>query len=176
MQKEAGMMKMQDIEKTIPNAGELHMIEYIGCLDMQIYKGGPILEDRLKKIPNGWRDFRLVSSVLEKLVGKIYETLPDKTMRHILHLTDKGEVVIRPKPMVKLQEKTQFLTDEDLNMLVNTAISAECAMCVRDGREQKKCKLRRTLENVAPTEAVHEKGLCAYVHVAAGNPLGDYVR
>jgi len=48
-------------------------------------------------------------------------------------------------------------------------------MCVNDAQAQKKCKLRKTLENVAPTETVHRNGLCSYRDVAAGNPLGDYV-
>lgn len=42
-------------------------------------------------------------------------------------------------------------------------------------RAQKKCALRKALENIAPTAAVHENGLCAYTDVAAGNALGEYI-
>lgn len=166
---------MNDKGERIPNIGELHAIEYLCCLDKQLTDAQGPQKDWLRQIPNGWRDFRMVQSVMEKLIGKLYETLPDKTMRHIIHLANHGQIVIRPRPAIPLKEKTQFMTDEDLTMLVNTVIENQCAMCVNDAQAQKKCKLRKTLENVAPTEAVHRNGLCSYRDVAAGNPLGDYV-
>ena len=60
-------------------------------------------------------------------------------------------------------------------MLINTAIASECLLCVKDAREQKKCKLRKALMNIAPTAAIHKDGLCAYTDVVAGNELGEYI-
>ena len=57
----------------------------------------------------------------------------------------------------------------------NYGVASECMMCVKDAREQKKCKLRKVLMNIAPTEAVHKDGLCAYIDVVAGNELGEYI-
>ena len=86
-----------------------------------------------------------------------------------------GEVIIRPKPMIKMPDDTQIVLTDDLKLLINRAISAECAMCIKDAREQKKCDLRKALENIAPTAAVHKNGLCAYVDVATQNALGKYI-
>jgi hypothetical protein len=77
--------------------------------------------------------------------------------------------------MIKMPDDVQIMMKDDLKLLINTSIAAECAMCVKDGREQKKCALRKALENIAPTAAVHENGLCAYVDVAAGNAFGEYI-
>ena len=157
------------------NAREIHIIEYIACLDQQLNVAQGILEDGLRKIPNGWRNFRLAQATTEKVVDAIYGTLPEKTIRHMQGLNQHGEVVIRKKPMVPLGDDAQFVLPEDLKVLINTSIAAECAMCLRNKQEQKKCKLRRALQDIAPTEALAHDGLCPCTYVAAGNKLGEYI-
>lgn len=166
---------MSEAMKIPMNARELHIFEYITCLDKQLSDGQAILEERLRKVPNCWRNYRLAASSIEKVVDAVYSTLPDKTLLHMEGLARHGEVVIRKRPMVPLNDDAQFVLGEDLKVLINTSIAAECALCLRDKQEQKKCKLRRALMNVAPTEALANDGLCPYTHVVAGNELGDYI-
>ena len=109
------------------------------------------------------------------MLDAVYSTLPNKTLVHMQKLAQHGQIVIRPKPTVKLHDDMQIVCADDLKMIINTAIASECLMCVKDAREQKKCKLRRVLANIAPTEAVHKDGLCAYIDVVAGNELGEYI-
>ena len=138
--------------------------------------GQEILKPRLEKIPNGWRDFRLAVTRTKKVLDAVYDTLPEKTLRHMDRLCRCGEVVIRPKPLIRIPENdVQIVTNDDLKLLINAAISAECAMCVKDGVGQKKCALRKALETIAPAEEVHQNGLCAYVDVATGNEYGNYI-
>ena len=165
---------MSNTTPIIPaNAREVHMIEYIACLDKQIYAAQDILKDRLKKIPNGWRNFRLAQATTEKVIDAIYGTLTPKTLLHLQRLCDHGEVVIRPKPMVPLKDDVHFILSEDLHTLINTSIAAECAMCLKEKPEQKKCKLRKALQDVAPVEALAYDGLCPYSRVALDHDLGD---
>ena len=159
----------------IPNGREIHIIEFLAGLYAQVKQGEEILKDRIQKIPGAWRDYRLTSSKLEKVLGGVYATLPTKTLRHTDRLCQCGEVIIRPKPMIKMPDDVQIVGNDDLKQLINTAIASECAMCLKDAREQKKCPLRKALENIAPTAAVHENGLCAYTDVAAGNEYGKYI-
>lgn len=161
----------------IPADGqEILVIELLAGLDCRLMKSQEILKPRLDTIPNGWRDFRLAVTRTEKVLDAVYATLPPKTLQHMDRLYNYGEVVIRPKPLIKIHGDDVRIVDyDDLKMLINTTIAAECAMCVKDAREQKKCKLRAVLENIAPTEAIHKNGLCAYVDVAAGNELGEYI-
>lgn len=166
---------MNEAKKIPMNARELHIFEYITCLDKQLSEGQAILEERLRKIPNCWRNYRLAASSIEKVVDAVYSTLPDKTILHMDGLARHGEVVIRKKPMVPLKDDVQFVLTEDLKVLINTSITAECAMCLRDKHEQKKCTLRRALMEIAPTDALANDGLCPYTHVVAGNDLGDYI-
>ena len=157
------------------NAREIHTIEFLAGLDAQLVEGQEILRDRLRLIPNGWRDFRLAAKSTERVLDAVYNTLPNKTLIHMQKLAQNGQIVIRPKPTVKMHDDMQIVCADDLKLLINTTIASECAICVKDAKEQRKCKLRKALMNIAPTAAVHKDGLCAYVDVVAGNELGEYI-
>lgn len=163
-------------ERKPPNAWELHAIEYLAIMDNNLALGKEKLHERLSTIPNGWRDFCLAQKTTERVLDRIYETLPAKTLKHIVNLYKNGEIIIRPKPAIKRTDGVQIVLDEDLSLLINTVIADECAMCVRSAAEQKQCRLRRVLENIAPTEAMHKNGLCTYVDVATDNAMGDYMK
>lgn len=157
------------------NAREIHSIEFLAGLDAQLVQGQETLRDRLKLIPNGWRDYRLAVTRLERVLDAIYATLPTRTLLHMQRLCQCGQIIIRPKPAIRLPDDVQIVNTGDLRMLINAAISAECAMCVNDAAGQKSCKLRKALERIAPTAALKENGLCAYTDVAAGNEYGKYI-
>lgn len=163
-------------DKIMPaNARELHSIEFLAGLDCQLKGGEDTLRERLHMIPNGWRDYRLAVTRLERVLDAIYATLPTRTLLHMQRLCQCGEIVIRPKPAIRLPDDVQIVDSQDLRMLINATICAECAMCVKDAREQKSCKLRKALERIAPTAALDKDGLCAYTDVVAYNEYGKYI-
>lgn len=157
------------------NARKLHNIEFLAGLDAQLIQGQKILEPRLRQIPGAWRNFRLAVSCVEKVIEGVYDTLPTRTLQRMDKLARFGQIIIRPKPLIKMPDDVQIVQTDDLKLLINAAIAAECAVCLKDAKAQKKCMLRRALENIAPTAAVHENGLCAYTDVAVGNPFGEYI-
>ena len=58
---------------------------------------GHELEKRLKKIPNGWRDAKMIMATSEKLLIKVLETIPPEKIHQIkLELQNTWlEVVVR---------------------------------------------------------------------------------
>ena len=158
-----------------PTAREVHAIEFLAGLDKQLVDAQNALKPRLDKIPNGWRDFRLAVTRTEKVLDAVYETLPAKTLKHMERLCSYGEVVIRPKPMIKMPDDVQIVQSDDLRMLINSAMSSECAICVKDRKEQKKCKLRKALSVIAPANNIGADGLCPYTNVAAKCEYGQYI-
>lgn len=154
---------------------EIKNIEFLAGLDAQLIQGQEILKDRLALIPNGWRNFRLAVTTTQKVLDGIYETLPVKILRHMDRLCQCGHVIIRPRPMIKMPDDVQIVMSDDLRMLINTAMMHECAMCLKAPPEQKSCKLRKALQNIAPTEKIHHNGLCSYTDVVTAHKLGNYI-
>lgn len=161
---------------TMPaNAREIHIIEFLAGLDAQLMQGQEILRDRLALVPDGWRKFRLAVTTTEKVLDGIYETLPMKTLKHMDRLCQCGQVIVRPRPLVKMPDDVQIVPADDLRLIINMIVAQECAMCLKSPPEQKGCKLRKALEIIAPTAEVYRNGLCSYVDVAAAHKLGEYI-
>ena len=96
------------------NAREIHTIEFLAGLDAQLVEGQENLRDRLRMIPNGWKDFRLAVTRTERVLDAIYNTLPTKTLVHMQKLAQHGQIVIRPKPTVKLHDDMQIVCADDV--------------------------------------------------------------
>ena len=77
---------------------ELHIIEYLMALDAQLNGHQDALRERLRLVPNGWRQWRLSTSATRSLLQAVYDTLPDKTLLYIDRLRAQGEVVVRFRP------------------------------------------------------------------------------
>ena len=160
----------------LPLAGkELKCVEYLVAMESRVMEVGEALRDRLRLVPNGWRQFRLLTSTLDRLMTDLYDTIPYKGQLYLRNILDHGEVLIRFVPASRNPE-WKLVKDEDLAVLVNMAMASECAMCLRQGREAKKCKLRRALEDIAPPNEGHPAGGCGYMNVVLGCEIGHYIR
>ena len=117
---------------TMPaNAREIHIIEFLAGLDAQLMQGQEILRDRLALVPDGWRKFRLAVTTTEKVLDGIYETLPMKTLKHMDRLCQCGQVIVRPRPLVKMPDDVQIVPADDLRLIINMIVAQECAMCLK---------------------------------------------
>ena len=154
---------------------EVHIIEYIAGLDCQLTNGDKVLESRLRSIPDAWRQYRIARSAVDKVIRGLYRTLPDKTLKHMVDLVQRGEIIIRPKPVVKTLDDVQIVQTADLKLLINTAIASECAVCLKEPKYQKKCALRKALMCICPPTQLRKDGLCSYVDVARNCDLGEYI-
>ena len=154
---------------------EIHIIEFMAGLDVQLIDGQEVLRERLKLIPDGWRKFRLAVRTVETVLGGIYDTLPTKTLLHMQRLCKNGEVIIRPKPAIKMPDDVQIVGTDDLKLLVNKVMTAECAVCLRNAGDQKKCALRKAMMRIAPPRELKNGGLCMYADVANECKLGEYI-
>lgn len=156
------------------NARELHQIEFLAGLDARMNGNPDVLRERLKDVPDGWRQYRIAMAAVAKVLDGVYRTLPTRTLHHMARLNDNGEVVIRMIPPVKTGD-AQIVGNKELRVLINAAIEGHCALCLKSGGEVRSCPLRRALILVAPPQDFAKDGMCPYQHVAAGNALGEYI-
>lgn len=156
-----------------PNAREVHAIEFIAGIDHQLVHNEKYLEERLKE--NGlWRWYRIAMSAIEKVIDGLYGSLPEKTMKHMKRLYECGEVVIRPKGVIRYDD-VQIVPTDDLKTLVNTALQGECTMCVKNRAEQKGCKFRKAMLRIVPTNQLPKDGTCPYLEVVTKCEYGEYI-
>lgn len=161
------------MEPTKPNARELSVIEYLAALDVQLCGRQDVLRERLARIPNGWRDYRLIVMQTSRLLEKIYSTLPIKTLKRMEGICRNGEIVIRLRPPCSIPDHV-LVNEDDMRRLINCAMAAECAICLRDGREIDTCPLRKVLESIVPPEEYSALG-CSYRNIAISNEYGKYI-
>lgn len=155
------------------NSRELHRLELIAALDAQLQGGQEPLKTRLQGIPNAWRDYRMCTSRIGRIVQQLYTTVPDKTLRHMQALCSFGEVLIRLKPAARTND-LQLLMTKDIKLLVNLAMEYKCTMCFADRAEIKACELRKALMNVAPPVDTN-LGPCPYRYVIEEYDAGHYI-
>lgn len=155
------------------NGREMQVIEYLAVAECELGKGERTLRERLDMIPNGWRQWRLMTVVTQKLLEQVYDTMPVKSLKHMRDICQYGEMLIRMRPAVRPPER-MMVDDADMRTIINTAMEAECAICIRDAREIKACKLRRALMGIAPPNELPVNG-CGYRDVAVQSEHGNYI-
>lgn len=156
------------------NSRELHRLELIAAIDAQLQGGEEPLKKRLQTIPHAWRDYRMILTRLGRILTETYATVPDKTLRHMAALVSHGEVLIRIKPVTKMPDDLQLLPTDDLKVLINTAMEAQCTMYFEDRAGVKRCQLRKALMIIAPPKDLH-LGECPYRYVVEQCSRGDYI-
>lgn len=142
-------------------AKELHGVEFLAALDAQMHKHGDRLKPRLQMVPNGWRQYRLVESALTSLIAGLYDTMPAKQVLRVEHMMQHGEVKIDLAPVAKNTLGYLTVHENDLAVIATAAMQGECAMCIKDGDEIKKCPLRKALWEIATPDELPKFG-CRY--------------
>lgn len=154
------------------NGNELRVLEYLAAMDSKIIESGETMRERLKDIPNGWRQWRLMAATLSNLLVALYGKIPLKNLRHMQNICAYGEVQIRMCAPSRTPEYA-MLREDDLKELMNTAIRHECGLCLKEGREIDRCPLRRAMWNIAPPMEEHPIS-CEYSLIAMAMNAGIY--
>lgn len=155
-------MADKDIERTAATAREIKSIELIAALDTRLATDQGYLNDRLRSVPDLYRQWRIAQVAIEKVIDGLYKTLLPDAMLRMRKTYESGEVVIRPKSTLnKLTDSTIVLT-KDINQLVKVVVNEQCAMCLKDKGDIRKCELRKALMNVCPPSEKFDGFLCEY--------------
>lgn len=153
---------------------ELRAIEFLAALDARLTDYSKPLEERLRKTKDGWRNYRVAVACMEKAIDAVYESVDNETRQHMRRLVGTSEVIIRPTARAA-EVNLQTIDESHLKVLVNTSMSAECAMCLKEGTDVRKCALRKALLFAAPPSRIPDNGRCPFAEVALCHDLGKYM-
>ena len=163
-----------DIRKA-PNSNEKRAIMYVASFDARLGLDCMCLEKRLKSIPDLWRQYRIAMAAIDKVVDGLYETMPPESLLSIRRMCDNSNVILQPKNAIDRTSDVEVAHTDDLRVLVNETMKANCAMCLKEGAEIRKCHIRKALTNIAAPTEFKSGNMCDYAYVAANNNLGEYI-
>ena len=129
---------------------ERNAMVYLVALDDELTKATPILKNRLRGAsPNAWRDWRLAQMLVQRLACLLVDTMLDKDANWLARLVKESKLRIDiPGP---LNRGDYMLVDSrDLMEISRMAAARECSICLKGRKAAKECKLRKTLEWIAP--------------------------
>lgn len=109
-------------------------------------------EARVRLIPGGWRDLKLIRAKLQRLVDMLPCTIPRekqiafvRTAQRTKFCIMQGPLAAKPKP-----NEEEVVTMRQLDALVMAAYEGKCLMCV-DG-QCGRCELGKTLDAIVVTD------------------------
>ncbi|MBO4794309.1 MAG: hypothetical protein J5556_07080 [Deltaproteobacteria bacterium] len=146
--------------------GELQAFLLLAGFSDALIRGEPLLEERLRLIPGGWRDFRLMRAKGEPLVRALHQTFPKNKRDAVFAEWKRLEVSVDPKPPLGLPQREKeahvVVPLDALEELVDVVTDWECTTCMLDGKQQKACKLRKRLESLYLYDLPEPGGLCPF--------------
>lgn len=104
-------------------------------------------------------------------MGELERITSEKVQRHMDNLMRDCKFGFK---MRNLSDNMACVDCEDVSVLINAAMAAECAMCIKEGAEAGMCRLRKAMMNLAPPNAVSGFG-CPYQNVARDSVYGEYI-
>lgn len=156
-----------DEGRTQASGREIDVLEKLVLLDAVLAKGGDTMKPRLSTIPNGWRDYKMIASVMDKLVEKLLETCTVRTLERLQSVAKNCDLSIKPRSVSK-DDPCLVIHESALMQLINTTCNAECAICFKHGAEVRGCTLRKTLMEIAPLNDPPKDGRCGYADIMIG--------
>lgn len=143
---------------------EMTMLEHLVLLDSRLSQYTDCMRDRLGAVEHGWRDWKLVQAKVTRLVEELYKTISKSNAKHFYLLHLYGEAHITERPVVHQKGYTN-ISGDDLQTLLGIVVRNECLMCMKEGKEVKRCKLRELLLTLAPPGRV-DTWWCEYQKIA----------
>lgn len=143
-------------------AGERYQLMALGVANQILANACGEAEQRVRMVPGGWRDLRMIRTVLDRLLDRIMDTMPKEQVRAYAHsLHDASYTVgVRCRAVdnetLRQQEHAIYLSLYALNALGDAA-REKCMMCGLDQHGQAKCPLRKAFDEM-PNNAPDRSG------------------
>lgn len=118
---------------------------YIACAGKV---GDMVIKPRIRHIPGAWRNYKSGLALMGRAMNAALQTVPDDQFNRISTLFDYAEITLDlPKASVNGRGGSVLAVDSaQLMALVYYAMRNECAICLKEGGEAKRCELYAALK------------------------------
>lgn len=165
---------MTDIVRTNPNRYENRYMLNMMVVLHTLKTDREIIVKRLRPwYPEINRDLGLLIHLTTRIQEELMTTFPEKRNEYYLKMAQYGEMQIDIPGPVR-HERHLLMGVEDAAALAEAAMRGECVMCMRDGREIRKCPIREAMLGIAPPTETTLTG-CEYRKPASQLIQGEEV-
>jgi len=159
------------------NGRELAMLELLVMLHGMLKgRGTRDLEGLMRRAsPRGWMRYRQALGILDKLLDDVYAAIPLQNLKMIDNMMRNGEIGIKLRRAGAYDDDMTVVPVDGVRVLLNTCLHAECAMCLKDRADIKRCTLRKAMDAINPPESF-ETTSCVYRDVVIRSETpGKYI-
>ena len=129
---------------------ETDAIVFMMCAVKRFREAQEVMNKRLRMTPNGWRDIRMITSVLDKLVDRLTKTLPpEKNDTLSMLLPDTRVRITYTRQIGKGKDHVSGILTRDLDMLTSAVHDSVCKLC--DGNCDR-CDIGKVFDRFLNTE------------------------
>lgn len=136
------------------------------------------LERRVREIPGGWRDLRLITVLSEKLLIGILRTVPLKKLAAVRRELENTEMIVQVKRTAVQHSEDEiggytYVPQRALERITQRVVDYECFCCDKHGADAKHCPLRRDIESTYMFEyPCQAKKECPFQGLTFGGEYG----
>ena len=125
----------------------------------EMEKAENAMENRIRAIPNGWRDIKMIEKRLDNLISDLCETYPLEKLisirRMLPHMKYQVQCVVAAS---SLKEDENLIASDDLDT-ISIYAHEQCKLCI--DQDCSKCKLGRTFDRIF----MHDRDGGSWAHV-----------
>lgn len=125
------------------------------------------LEKRVRSIPGGWRDMRLIQAVATRLMQNILATVPEEKLMLIRKELAHTKVRVSVERSIGTPDDgTKYFAYVPYNALeriMARVVDDECLCCDKTRDEVLRCQLRKDIEATYPFEYPKRRGECPFM-------------
>lgn len=133
--------------KTRPTPAEQKALMQLFVLEDGLKEATEPLAGRIAADPFALRGLKAARTSINRAINAVTDGLDDKSLMYIAKNTKSHEVVIRPKSVVP-ETAWMYARTDDLRVILRAAQSAECAMCLKTPGEEKRCPLKKAMQEI----------------------------
>lgn len=109
-------------------------------------KYGHEFETMSRRLPHGYRDYRLIVTTLDRFVEAILDTVPGEQLKTMLRQVKNTELCTRGKQVSASDTDVWVTTRRDIALLADMAADGRCLVC--DKSNMSGCELKRILKDL----------------------------
>lgn len=167
----------QKVKVSDPNSRELRAMTYLAAFNRTLREDERWLKPRLRESGSKeiWRQFRVAERFLDNTEKFLNLTIPISSRNHIERMNNNYDVILRPGRNATFLDDCQIVPLKVLRMLINCTMENNCAMCIKNTKEVKKCDIRKNLLMITPPRDLDTGYICPFRGVATSCNLGEYI-